>query len=162
MTEQIPEQRWKSVKRVRLLAQPIGIGIPMALCGGIVGWNMLLAFDLKEPIWLQLSTVALILAFGVLFALGVCNLLAPFERIWAAPGELQLRLGKIVLRRIPESKIRSVGGTSWDILVRNDEIDLYRIKLRCEGTFPRHLWMDWTVATEELLRENLTHTLFLI
>ncbi len=162
MNEIKQESNWTSVKRVRLLAQPIGVGIPMSCAGGYLCWNMILALEPTEPLWLQLSTVGLIALFGWMFVLGVCYLLAPLETIWVTQGEVQLRLGKLVLRRIPENKIHSVGANTREILVRNKEVDLYRMKLRCEKTFPRSLWMDWTVDTEEALRENLLHTPFLL
>ena len=162
MTEQNLDLAWKSCKRVRLLAQPVGLGTPLTIAGGYLLWNMILAFSLEEPLWLQLSTVMLIIGFGFMFLLGVNYLLTPFERIWVRPGEAQLRLGKLVLRRIPEAQIHSVGATTREIMVRNRDVDLYRIRLRCEKGWPKHIWIDWTVETEELLRETLTNTLFLM
>ena len=154
------DQAWAVRPRVKLLGQPIGLGIPLTLAGGYMTWNMLLAFSLQEPLWLQLSTIGLILAFGAMLVWGVSNLLAPFEKVWICPREVQLRLGSLVLRRIPVENIRSVSATTREVILKNKDTDLYRIKVNClKG---RSLWIDFMVDTEAALKEKLPGVTFLL
>lgn len=151
---------WAVRPRVKLLGQPVGLGIPLTVAGGYMTWNMILAFSLEEPLWLQISTIGLILAFGAMLAWGVSNLLAPFEKVWICPKEVQLRLGSLVLRRIPAENIRSISATTREIRIRNKDTDLYRVKINCNKG--RTMWVDWMVGTEEALKKNLPGVTFLL
>ncbi len=164
MNETQMDYAWSSRPRVRLYGQPIGLGILLAVPGGYLAWNMALAYNMTEPLWLQLSTIALFLGFGLMFLAGVAQLLTPFEKVWISRQEVQLRLGSIVLRRIPVENIRSLNATTREVIVRNRDCNLYRIKINCEGKWPhnRTLWIDWSTATEEALRKHLTNTMFLL
>ena len=155
---------WESRPRVRWAGQPIGLGIPLTLAGGCLSLNMLLAYTIEEPLWLQLCTLAMLLGFGVVFLLGLSQLLAPLERIWLSHEEVQVRVGPIVLRRIPAETIRSVSATTREVIIRRRDCDLYRVKLNCEGKWPRNrtLWIDWSLETEVALRRNLTDAIFLL
>ena len=151
---------WAVRPRVKLLGQPVGLGIPLTVAGGYLTWNMILAFSLEEPLWLQVSTIGLILAFGAMLIWGVSNLLAPFEKVWICPKEVQLRLGNLVLRRIPAENIRSISATTREIIIKNKDTDLYRVKINCNTG--RTMWVDWTVGTEEALKKNLPGVTFLL
>lgn len=159
MNENQLDYAWTSRPRVKLLGQPVGLGIPLTVAGGYMTWNMILAFSLQEPLWLQLSTIGLIAAFGAMLWWGVCNLLSPFEKVWICRKEVQLRLGSLVLRRIPVENIRSISATTREVIIRNRDVDLYRMKINCNKG--RSMWVDWTVGTEETLKKNLVDVTFL-
>ena len=164
MNEKTLDTAWEVCPRVRLLGQPIGLGLPLTLAGGYVGINMILAFTTEEPLWLQLCTIGLIVGFGVMFSIGVGYLLSPLEKVWVSREEIQVRLGPIVLRRIPVETIHSVSAITREILIRNRDCVLYRMKVHCNGKWPRSrtLWLDWTTNSEEVLRRNLPNAIFLM
>ena len=92
------EQQWQSFPRVRLVAQPLSLGIILLAIGGWFGWHMLAAYDFSEPWWLQAGNLFLILGFGSLFLWGITNMLSLFQRVWIRKGEVQLRMfGKMEL-----------------------------------------------------------------
>ena len=154
------DHSWRKVSRVRLLGQPIGLGIPLAGMGGFLTYNMILATKPSEGWLLTLCTVLMALAFGAVCLIGVAFLLTPFETVWVSPREVRLCLGKLVLRRIPVENIRSVTGTTREIILRGRDCDLYRLKINLmEG---RSLWLDWSTGTEAVLKEQLKDVLFLI
>jgi len=155
---------WESVPRVRLLGQPVGAGLPMVFGGGVMTYYMVLALNPREPWLLQLLTLLMIVGFWTLFLMGVAFLLTPFERVWVSRAGLELRLGKLVLRRIPAESIRSVSASTREIRLRKGDCDLYRVLVNCNGRWPhsRTMWIDWTIATEQTLRRHLTRTNFLL
>ena len=107
-----------------------------------------------------LCTVLMALAFGAVCLIGIAFLLTPFAKVWVSPREVRLCLGKLVLRRIPAENIRSVTGTTREIILRGHDCDLYRLKINLlEG---RSLWLDWSTGTEAVLKEQLKDVLFLI
>ena len=160
MNETQLDYAWAVRPRVKLLGQPVGLGIPLTLAGGYMGWNMVLAFTTEEPLWLQLCTIGLILAFGAMLVWGLSNLLAPFEKVWICPKEVQLRLGNVILRRIPVENIRSVSATTREIIIKNRDTNLYRIKVNCNKG--RSMWVDYMVDTEAALKKNLPDVTFLL
>lgn len=154
------EGSWRKVSRVRLLGQPIGLGVPLAGMGGFLTLNMILATKPSEGWLLTLCTVLMALGFGAAFLIGVGFLLTPFEKVLVCPQEVRLCLGKLVLRRIPRENIRSVTGTTREIILRGRDCDLYRLKINLHKG--RSLWLDWSTGTETVLKEQLTNVLFLI
>ncbi|MGN1015861.1 MAG: hypothetical protein ACI4PL_02585 [Faecousia sp.] len=149
--------------RVRLLGQPLGLGLPLALAGGFLGFNMMLAL-LAETQWVMwLVTLVMAAAFLAMFALGISYLLSPFERLRISPEGVELVLWGLTLRRIPKDTIRSVTATTREIIVRRKDCDLYRLKINPNGSWPqnRSLWLDWSVATEEALKSCLPNVNFL-
>lgn len=143
--------------RVRLLGQPIGLGLPMTLAGGFLGFNMILALLQERSPILWIITLLMAAGFLFLFLWGVSYLLSPLERLRISPEGVELVLFGLVLRRIPAESIRSVTATTREILIRRKDCDLYRLKLHCTGAWPasRSLWLDWSVATEEALKSRL-------
>ena len=156
------EQQWQSFPRVRLVAQPLSLGIILLAIGGWFGWLMLAAYDFSEPWWLQAGNLFLILGFGSLFLWGITNMLSLFQRVWIRKGEVQLRMFGKTLLTLSENQIQSIRRLAKETTIRNKEVQYYRIYLHCNRPRARKVWIDWTVAKEEALRENLTDTLFLM
>ena len=154
------DHSWRKVSRARLLGQPIGLGIPLAGMGGFLTFNMILAMKPSEGWLLTLCTVLMALAFGAVCLIGIAFLLTPFEKVWVSPREVWLCLGRLVLRRIPAENIRSVTGTTREIILRGHDCDLYRLKINLLAGRP--LWLDWSTGTEAVLKEQLKNVLFLI
>ena len=69
--------------------------------------------------------------------------------------------GKTLLT-LSENQIQSIRSLAKETTIRNKEVQYYRIYLHCNRPRARKVWIDWTVAKEEALRENLTDTLFLM
>lgn len=149
--------------RVRLLGQPIGLGIPLALAGGFLGFNMVVVLFSERNAVMWGITLVMAAAFLAVFALGVSYLLSPFERLRISPGGVELTLWGLTLRRIPRDTIRSVTATTRETIVRRRDCDLYRLRINPKGPWPksRCLWLDWSVATEQALKENLPGVNFL-
>ena len=149
--------------RVRLLGQPIGLGIPLALAGGFLGFNMVVVLFSERNIVMWGITLVMAAAFLAVFALGMSYLLSPFERLRISPEGVELTLWGLPLRRIPTDTIRSVTATTREIIVRRRDCDLYRLRINPNGSWPksRCLWLDWSVATEQALKENLPGVNFL-
>ena len=162
MSEHIEPRQWKSFPRVRLVAQPLSLGIILLAIGGYFGWHMILAYSFSEPWWLQLSNLALIAGFAALFLWGVTNMLSLFQRVWIRRGEVQIRMFGLTLLTLSEARIRSVRSLAKETTIRNKEVQYYRIYLYCDRPRAKKVWIDWTVAKEEALRENLPNTLFLM
>ena len=161
MSEHI-EQQWQSFPRVRLVAQPLSLGIILLAIGGWFGWHMLAAYDFSEPWWLQAGNLFLILGFGSLFLWGITNMLSLFQRVWIRKGEVQLRMFGKTLLTLSENQIQSIRSLAKETTIRNKEVQYYRIYLHCNRPRARKVWIDWTIAKEEALRESLTDTLFLM
>ena len=155
-------RNYEQFPRVRLVAQPLSLGLILVAIGGYFGWHMLNAYDFSEPWWLQLSNLALIIAFGALFVWGVSNLLSLFQQVRISKGEVQIRMLGLTLLRLPEQNIQSVRSLARETTIRNKEVQYYRIYFHCVGLRVKKVWIDWTVAKEETLRENLPNTLFLM
>ena len=149
--------------RVRLLGQPIGLGIPLALAGGFLGFNMVVVLFSERNAVMWGITLVLAAAFLAVFALGMSYLLSPFERLRISPEGVELTLWGLPLRRIPTDTIRYVTATTREIIVRRRDCDLYRLRINPNGSWPksRCLWLDWSVATEQALKENLPGVNFL-
>ena len=149
--------------RVRLLGQPIGLGIPLALAGGFLGFNMVVVLFSERNAVMWGITLVMAAAFLAVFALGMSYLLSPFERLRISPEGVELTLWGLTLRRIPTDTIRSVTATTREIIVRRRDCDLYRLKINPNGSWPksRCLWLDWSVSTEQALKENLPGINFL-
>jgi len=148
--------------RVRLVAQPLSLGVILVAIGGYFGWHMLNAYDFSEPLWLQLSNLVLILAFGALFVWGISNLLSLLQQVRIEKGEVQIRMFGLTLLRLPEQNIQSVRSLAKETTIRNKEVQYYRIYFYCTGLRVKKVWVDWTVGKDEALRENLPNTLFLM
>ena len=155
-------RKYDQFPRVRLVAQPLSLGLILVGIGGYFGWHMLNAYDFSEPWWLQLANLALILAFGTLFVWGLNNLLSLFQQVRIQKGEVQIRMLGLILLRLPEEHIQSVRSVSRETTIRNKEVEYYRIIFHCRGMKVKKVWIDWTVSKEETLRENLPNTLFLM
>ena len=149
--------------RVRLLGQPIGLGIPLALAGGFLGFNMVVVLFSERNAVMWGITLVMAAAFLAVFALGMSYLLSPLERLRISPEGVELTLWGLTLRRIPRDTIRSVTATTRETIVRRRDCDLYRLKINPKGSWPRSrcLWLDWSVATEQALKENLPGVNFL-
>lgn len=149
--------------RVRLLGQPIGLGIPLALAGGFLGFNMVVVLFSERNAVMWGITLVMAAAFLAVFALGMSYLLSPFERLRISPEGVELTLWGLTLRRIPRNTIRSVTATTRETIVRRRDCDLYRLRINPNGSWPksRCLWLDWSVATEQALKENLPGVNFL-
>lgn len=161
MIEPKEELTWKSCRRVRLVGQPLGLGMIMTVAGGYLTYHMLNAYTFSEPWWLQLGNLLLIVAFAYMLYMGIYYLLTLFQRVWVTDGEVQLRIGKLVLFRLPEERITAVRGTAQLVTVRNKDIDLYRMKVCWDGKLHRSFWIDWSISNEEMLKEHLKNTLFM-
>ena len=148
--------------RVRLVAQPLSLGIILLAVGGWFGYHMLAAYTLSDPVWMQLANLALIGAFAALFLWGVRNLLSLFQQVRIWPGHVQLQMLGLTLLTIPEENIQSIRSLSRETTIRNKEVEYYRIYLHTRGMKCKKVWIDWSVAKEETLRENLPNTLFLM
>jgi len=158
-----PETNCVRLRRVRLIGQPLGLGFLLAAPGAYLGWNMLLAVDFSEHWALTASTFLLILAFFAMFAQGVWYLLMPLHTLLVTREEIQLRLGPLVLRRLPVDQIRSVTSEMRTVLVRNRSREVFRIKFYRRGASFREkpLWMDWSLAAEQRLKGTLQDVTFL-
>ena len=161
-TEIKEELTWESCRRVRLVGQPLGLGGVMTTGGGFLSYHMIKAYSFSEPWWLQLGNVLLIVGFLFMLYLGICNLLTLFHTVWVRDGEIQLRIGSLVLFRLPEERIASIRSTNQLVTVRNKDIDLYRLRVCWNGKLHRSFWIDWSVSNEEMLREHLKNTLFML
>lgn len=164
MEENVMPQDWKTVRRVRLLGQPIGLGMPLTLMGGALTLNMALALDPAEGWLLTTATVLMFFMFLVMFIIGVSYLLTPFEKVRVSCREVQLCLGSLVLRRIPAEEIRSVTATTRQIMIRSKDCDLYRMIINFNGPWPqrRRLWLDWSTGSESALKDQLKDVNFLL
>ena len=161
MTETKEEQVWESCRRVRLVGQPLGLGTIMTAAGGYMTYHMIKAYSFSEPWWLQLGNVLLIVGFAFMLYMGIYYLLTLFQRVWVRDGEVQLRIGSLVLFRLPEERITAVRGTDQLVTVRNKDIDLLRMKVCWNGKLHRSFWIDWSISNEEMLKEHLKNTLFM-
>ena len=161
MTETKEELTWESCRRVRLVGQPLGLGLILAVPGGFLTYHMIKAYSFSEPWWLQLGNVLLIVGFAFMVYMGIYYLSTLFKRVWIRDGEVQLRIGKLVLFRLPEERITSVRSTGQLVTVRNKDIDLYRMKVCWDGKLHRSFWIDWSISNEEMLKEHLKNTLFM-
>ena len=161
MTETKEELTWESCRRVRLVGQPLGLGLILAVPGGFLTYHMIKAYSFSEPWWLQLGNVLLILGFAYMVYMGIYYLSTLFQRVWIRDGEVQLRIGKLVLFRLPEERITSVRSTGQLVTVRNKDIDLYRMKICWNGKLHRSFWIDWSISNEEMLKAHLKNTLFM-
>ena len=162
MTETKEEQVWESCRRVRLVGQPLGLGTIMTAAGGYMTWQMIKALTPSEPWWLQIANLLLILAFAFMLYMGIYYLLTLFQTVWVCDGEIQLRIGRLVLFRLPEERITSIRGTDQLVTVRNKEVDLLRMKVCWDGKLHRSFWIDWSISGEEMLRQHLKNTLFML
>lgn len=158
------EQNFKSVKRVRLLGQPIGLGLPLTVMGGFLTVNMALALNPEEGWVLTLATVLMFFLFLAVTLLGLAYLLTPFERVWVSGREVRLCLGGLVLRRIPVESIRSVTATSRTVMIRSKDCELYRMMINLNDSWPRgrRLWLDWSTESESVLKSQLKNVNFLM
>ena len=149
--------------RVRHLGQPLGLGLPLALAGGFLGFNMVLVLFSERNAVMWGITLVMAAAFLAMFVLGMSFLLSPFERLRISPEGVELVLFGLVLRRIPRDTIRSVTATTREIMIRRKDCDLYRLRIHYTGSWPqnRSLWLDWSVATEEALKSCLPNVNFL-
>ena len=161
MTETKEELTWESCRRVRLVGQPLGLGLILAVPGGFLTYHMIKAYSFSEPWWLQLGNVLLIVGFAYMVYMGIYYLSTLFQRVWIRDGEVQLRIGKLVLFRLPEERITSVRSTGQLVTVRNKDIDLYRMKICWDGKLHRSFWIDWSISNEEMLKAHLKNTLFM-
>ncbi len=161
MTETKEELTWESCRRVRLVGQPLGLGLILAVPGGFLTYHMIKAYSFSEPWWLQLGNVLLIVGFAYMVYMGIYYLSTLFQRVWIRDGEVQLRIGKLVLFRLPEERITSVRSTGQLVTVRNKDIDLYRMKICWNGKLHRSFWIDWSISNEEMLKAHLKNTLFM-
>ena len=161
MTETKEELTWESCRRVRLVGQPLGLGLILAVPGGFLTYHMIKAYSFSEPWWLQLGNVLLIVGFAFMVYMGIYYLSTLFQRVWIRDGEVQLRIGKLVLFRLPEERITSVRSTGQLVTVRNKDIDLYRMKICWDGKLHRSFWIDWSISNEEMLKAHLKNTLFM-
>ena len=162
MSNSTDPRKWDSFPRVHLGAQPLSLGTILLAIGGYFGYHMIVAYSFSEPWWLQLGNVALILSFAFMLYMGIYYLLTLFQRVWVCDGEIQLRIGKLVLFRLPEERITSIRGTEQLVTVRNKEVDLLRMKVCWDGKLHRSFWIDWTISGEEMLRQHLKNTLFML
>ena len=162
MSEATKNRNCETFSRVRLVAQPLSLGIILVAIGGYFGWHMIAAYTFSEPWWLQLANVALIVGFGSLFLWGLSNLLSLFQQVRIYDGEVELSMFGLVLQRIPEETIQSVRSLSKETTLRNKEVEYFRIYIHHSGKRSKKLWLDWTIAKEEALREHLPNTLFLM
>jgi len=155
---------WVSLPKVRFLGQPLGLGLVLAVPGGVMTVLMVLALSIRDPWYVTVGTFFLIGAFFFMFFQGMRHLLMPFEKLWVCPDELQLRLGSIVLRRIEADKVSSNVPEGRTVLVRNKDADLYRLKIYPEGKGreARVLWVDWSLKTEEVLRDTFKDRITLL
>ena len=161
MTETKEELTWESCRRVRLVGQPLGLGLILAVPGGFLTYHMIKAYSFSEPWWLQLGNVLLIVGFAYMVYMGIYYLSTLFQRVWIRDGEVQLRIGKLVLFWLPEERITSVRSTGQLVTVRNKDIDLYRMKICWDGKLHRSFWIDWSISNEEMLKAHLKNTLFM-
>ena len=161
MTETKEELTWESCRRVRLVGQPLGLGLILAVPGGFLTYHMIKAYSFSEPWWLQLGNVLLIVGFAYMVYMGIYYLSTLFQRVWIRDGEVQLRIGSLVLFRLPEERITSVRSTGQLVTVRNKDIDLYRMKICWDGKLHRSFWIDWSISNEEMLKAHLKNTLFM-
>ena len=161
MTETKEELTWESCRRVRLVGQPLGLGLILAVPGGFLTYHMIKAYSFSEPWWLQLGNVLLIVGFAYMVYMGIYYLSTLFQRVWIRDGEVQLRIGKLVLVRLPEERITSVRSTGQLVTVRNKDIDLYRMEICWNGKLHRSFWIDWSISNEEMLKAHLKNTLFM-
>ena len=163
MSNTFDPRGYDTFSRVRLVAQPLSLGTILLAIGGYFGYHMLVAYSFSEPWWLQLGNLLLIAGFAALFAWGVSNMLSLFQKVHFGRGEVVVTMFGLVLLRIRESDIRSISSLSRETTLRNKEVEYYRIYIRFRGKkAERKLWIDWTVAKEESLREHLGNTLFLM
>ena len=155
---------WKKLPKVIHPAQPVGLGMALAVPGGVMTWLMILALSPKDHWAVTLCTVFMILGFLYMFLLGVYYLLMPLETLWICPDELQLRLGSIVLRRIGADQVRSIVPEVRNVLIRNKDSDLYRLKIYPDGKWPhsRVVWVDWSIASQEVLRDTFKDRITLL
>ena len=161
MTETKEELTWESCRRVRLVGQPLGLGLILAVPGGFLTYHMIKAYSFSEPWWLQLGNVLLILGFAYMVYMGIYYLSTLFQRVWIRDGEVQLRIGSLILFRLPEERITSVRSTGQLVTVRNKDIDLYRMKICWDGKLHRSFWIDWSISNEDMLKAHLKNTLFM-
>ena len=156
--------QWKKIPKILFRSWPLGLGAVLAFPGGIMTYWMILALDPNEHWALTLCTVLLILAFLFMTGLGIYFLLMPLETLWVSREEIQLRLGSIVLRRIPTKDVRSIVSEVRNVLVKNRDADLYRLKIYPDGKWPKSLvlWLDWSTSAEEILKEILGRDIILL
>ena len=164
MTDNAANKEWVRIRKVRFLAQPLALGLLLTAIGGVMTVLMIMALS-KDDLWyITAGTFLLIGGFGWTLYQGVRHLLMPFEKLWVCQDELQLRLGPVVLRRIEADKVRSIVPEGRTVLVRNKDADLYRLKIYPDGKGrdARVLWVDWSLKTEEVLRDTFKDRITLL
>jgi len=136
--------------------QPVGLGLILAIPGGIMTVLMVMALSSEDHWLVTVGTVFLILGFLYMFILGMYYLLMPLECLWISPEEIRLQLGPWVLRRISASEIRSIVSQVRTVLVKNRDADLYRLIIYPRGKWPRdrELWLDWSTEAEEAIKKT--------
>ena len=162
MSNTFDSREYDTFARVHLVAQPLSLGTILLAIGGYFGYHMIAAYSFSEPWWLQLGNLLLIVGFAALFAWGMSNMLSLFQRVHIRDGELKLTMFGKVLLQLKESDIRSIRSLCRETTLRNKEVQYYRMYITYRGKKERKLWVDWTIAKEESLREHLPNTLFLM
>jgi hypothetical protein len=162
MSNTFDSREYDTFARVHLVAQPLSLGTILLAIGGYFGYHMIAAYSFSEPWWLQLGNLLLIAGFAALFAWGMSNMLSLFQRVHICDGELKLTMFGKVLLQLKESDIRSIRSLCRETTLRNKEVQYYRMYITYRGKKERKLWVDWTIAKEESLREHLPNTLFLM
>ena len=153
-----------SLPKVRFLGQPLGLGLILAIPGGVMTVLMIMALSLQDPWYVTVGTIFMILGFFWMLFQGIRHLLMPFEKLWITYDELRLQLGPIVLRRIPADRVRSIVPEVRNVLVKNKDSDLYRLKIYPEGKGleGKVLWIDWSLKAEEVLRNTFRDRITLL
>ena len=164
MRETSQTAQWVSLPKIRFLGLPLGLGLILVIPGGLMTVLMVMALTPEDHWAVTLGTLFMILGFLFMFLQGMRFLLMPFEKLWICPDELQLRLGGIVLRRIPADQVRSIVPEVRNVLVKNKDSDLYRLKIYPDGKWPhnRLLWIDWSVKAQDTLRETFRDRITLL
>ncbi len=149
--------------RVRLVGQPLSLGLIMILAGGILCLVMADAFDIREHWALSLATVIMGAGSFWLLLAGLRSFFATFQQVRISPDALVVTLFGIPLRRIPAEKIYSITASTRAILLRSKERELHRLTVNISGTGAQAepFWLDWSLDTEEALKEKLPHVNFL-
>ena len=99
MSNKSASRDWDTFPRVRLVAQPLSLGLILLSISCYFGWHMVAAYSFAEPWWLQLANLLLIAGFAVLFVWGMRNMLSLLQQVRIRNGEVELVMLAITVNK---------------------------------------------------------------
>lgn len=140
-----PAERELVYSRFYARRLPRGLGVMLAgFCGFFLVMTILAMLE-DTSIFLILVSILMSLALLAGLIVGILAILASFESICLRRDGVQVRLGKLVLFRIPAKQIRSMIATTKEYRERMTDKQVYMVRLYWDGRHPKNLalWFQW-------------------